>query len=73
MDANYPDSDIIVIHEPSSLKELIVHRIIAKQDINRTLYFRTKGEMTETISQVLLCIAWKVGVAIPKASPKTLL
>jgi signal peptidase I len=44
LNANYPNSDIIVFHEPSDPTELIVHRIIAEQEINGTLYFRTKGD-----------------------------
>jgi signal peptidase I len=44
LNANYPNSDIIVFHEPSDPTEFIVHRIIAKQEINGTLYFRTKGD-----------------------------
>ena len=44
LNANYPNSDIIVFHEPSDPTEFIVHRIISKQEINGTLYFRTKGD-----------------------------
>jgi signal peptidase I len=44
LNANYPDSDIIVFHEPNNPAELIVHRIISEQEINGTLYFRTKGD-----------------------------
>ena len=44
LNANYPDSDIIVFHEPNKPTELIVHRIISKQEINGTLYFITKGD-----------------------------
>jgi signal peptidase I len=44
LNANYPDSDIIVFHEPNNPTELIVHRIISEQEINGTLYFRTKGD-----------------------------
>jgi signal peptidase I len=42
--ADYPNSDIIVFHKPTDPTELIVHRIIAEQEINGTLYFRTKGD-----------------------------
>jgi signal peptidase I len=44
LNANYPDSDIIVFHEPSDPDELIVHRIVAKEERNGTLYFYTKGD-----------------------------
>ncbi len=41
---NYPYSDIIVFHNPRNPDELIVHRIVSAEDINGTLYFRTKGD-----------------------------
>ena len=41
---DYPDSDIIVFHEPSDPTDLIVHRIVAVDVVNGTLYFRTKGD-----------------------------
>jgi hypothetical protein len=44
LNANYPDSDIIVYHNPSNPDELIVHRIVAKIEINGTLYFSTEGD-----------------------------
>ena len=44
LNTNYPNSDIIVFHEPDNPDELIVHRIVAVDDINGTLYFRTKGD-----------------------------
>ncbi|MBN1244159.1 hypothetical protein JXA31_01035 [Candidatus Bathyarchaeota archaeon] len=44
LNANYPDSDIIVFHKPSDPDELIVHRIVAVDEINGELYFRTKGD-----------------------------
>lgn len=44
LNADYPDSDIIVFHDPSNPTELIVHRIISKQEIDGTLYFETKGD-----------------------------
>ncbi len=44
LNTNYPDSDIIVFHEPGNPDRLIVHRIAAVQDINGTLYFQTKGD-----------------------------
>jgi signal peptidase I len=42
--ANYPNSDIIVFHEPTDPSTLIVHRIVAVEVINGTYYFRTKGD-----------------------------
>ena len=44
LNANYPNSDIIVYREPSDLSTLIVHRIVSKQEINGTWYFQTKGD-----------------------------
>ncbi len=44
LNTNYPDSDIIVFHQPDNPNELIVHRIVAVDDVNGTLYFRTKGD-----------------------------
>lgn len=41
---NYPNSDIIVFHRPGDPTELIVHRIVAKEEINGKIYFRTKGD-----------------------------
>jgi signal peptidase I len=44
LNTNYPDSDIIVFHQPSDPSDLIVHRIVAVDEVNGTLYFRTKGD-----------------------------
>jgi signal peptidase I len=44
LNTNYPDSDIIVFHEPGKPDELIVHRIVSVNEVNGTLYFRTKGD-----------------------------
>jgi signal peptidase I len=44
LNTNYPDSDIIVFHEPSDPSDLIVHRIVAVDEVNGTWYFRTKGD-----------------------------
>jgi signal peptidase I len=44
LNTNYPDSDIIVFHRPNNPDELIVHRIAAVEEVNGTLYFRTKGD-----------------------------
>ena len=47
LNANYPNSDIIVYQDPRRPTDpdaKIVHRIVAKQEINGTLYFHTKGD-----------------------------
>jgi hypothetical protein len=44
LNANYPDSDIIVFHNPLDPDELIVHRIINKTQVDGVLYFSTKGD-----------------------------
>jgi signal peptidase I len=43
LNANYPNSDIIVYKNPNG-RTPIVHRIVEKQEINGTLYFKTKGD-----------------------------
>ncbi len=43
LNANYPNSDIIVYRDTSNNK-LIVHRIAAVQEINGIMYFKTKGD-----------------------------
>jgi signal peptidase I len=42
--ADYPYSDIIVFHKPTNPDELIVHRVVAKEEIDGKFYFRTKGD-----------------------------
>jgi signal peptidase I len=44
LNANYPDSDIIMFHNPDDPGQLIVHRIVAKTDINGTTCFYTKAD-----------------------------
>ena len=44
LNANYPNSDIIVYRDPADPSTLIVHRIVSKQEINGTWYFQTKGD-----------------------------
>ncbi len=44
LNTNYPNSDIIVYHQPDNPSELIVHRIVGKEIINGTVYFQTKGD-----------------------------
>lgn len=41
---DYPNSDIIVFHQPRNPDELIVHRIVSAEEIDGILYFRTKGD-----------------------------
>ena len=40
----YPHSDIIVFHKPGNLGELIVHRVVAKEEKNGVTCFWTKGD-----------------------------
>ncbi|MCW3995431.1 MAG: hypothetical protein NWE98_04695 [Candidatus Bathyarchaeota archaeon] len=45
LNANYPNSDIIVYQNPTDLSAVpIVHRIVAKYEVNGTYYFQTKGD-----------------------------
>jgi hypothetical protein len=44
LNANYPNSDIIIFHNPNKSSELIVHRIIATETVNGITYFQTKGD-----------------------------
>jgi len=44
LNANYPNSDIIVFHDPDDPNVLIVHRIISKEAVDGTIYFQTKGD-----------------------------
>jgi signal peptidase I len=45
LNANYPNSDIIVYQKPDNLSATpIVHRIVSVQNIDGTLYFQTKGD-----------------------------
>ena len=48
LNTNYPNSDIIVYQKPFDLSATpIVHRIVAVDTINGTLYFQTKGDGNE--------------------------
>jgi signal peptidase len=42
--ADYPNSDIIVFHEPGDPNDLIVHRIVSVEEVDGKLIFRTKGD-----------------------------
>ena len=44
LSADYPNSDIIIFHKPGDTEELIVHRIVAKEERDGVLYFYTKGD-----------------------------
>jgi signal peptidase I len=44
LNADYPNSDIIVFHKPTDPSELIVHRIAAEEVIDGKIYFYTKGD-----------------------------
>jgi len=44
LNADYPNSDIIVFHKTSQTDELIVHRIVTKEERDGVLYFYTKGD-----------------------------
>ena len=45
LNTNYPNSDIIVYQNPADPSATpIVHRIVAVDNINGTLYFQTKGD-----------------------------
>jgi signal peptidase I len=48
LNTNYPNSDIIVYQKPDDPSDTpIVHRIVAVDNINGTLYFQTKGDGNE--------------------------
>ena len=45
LNANYPNSDIIVYQKPTDPTATpIVHRIVATYEVNGTIYFQTKGD-----------------------------
>ncbi len=47
-DINYPNSDIVIYQNPELANDLaatpIVHRIMARYEVNGTYYFQTKGD-----------------------------
>jgi signal peptidase I len=71
LNADYPNSDIIVFHRPGDPDELIVHRIVAKEERDGALYFYTKGDgngvnkwpSTPTISEY---DPWNSGQGVPE-------
>jgi len=44
LSVDYPNSDIIVFHEPGDPEDILVSRIVAVNEIEGKLYFRTKGD-----------------------------
>jgi signal peptidase I len=44
LNSDYPDSDIIVFKKPTDTDELIVHRIVDKEEREGKIYFFTKGD-----------------------------
>jgi signal peptidase I len=52
LNTNYPNSDIIVYQVPDDpvAKTPIVHRIVAVNDVNGTLYFQTKGDGNPSVA-----------------------
>ena len=44
LNSNYPNSDIIIFKKPTDPEELIVHRIVEKEERNGKIYFFTKGD-----------------------------
>jgi signal peptidase I len=51
LNTTYPNSDIIVYQVPDDpAKTPIVHRIVAVNDINGTLYFQTKGDGNPSVA-----------------------
>jgi signal peptidase I len=44
LNADYPNSDIIMFHNPDNPDQLIVHRILAMVEVNGTTCFYTKAD-----------------------------
>lgn len=61
---DYPYSDIIVFHEAADPTILIVHRIVAADNKNGTLYFHTKGDGNG--------IKWPAPVTSEQYDPETI-
>ena len=74
LNTNYPNSDIIVYQNPDDPNHTpIVHRIVAVNNINGTLYFQTKGDgngdqfpAVPTSSQYDSNIFYHNGVGVPQ-------
>jgi signal peptidase I len=49
LNADYPNSDIIVFKNPNDLSELIVHRIVSTEVNNGKIFFNTKGDGNSNI------------------------
>ena len=77
LNADYPNSDIIVYQNPNLRGNLeatpIVHRIVAKYQINGTWYFQTKGDgngvnwpTIPTASEYDSHTLWSTGEGVPQ-------
>jgi signal peptidase I len=77
LNADYPNSDIIVYQNPNLRGNQeatpIVHRIVAKYQINGTWYFQTKGDgnglnwpTTPTTSEYDSHTLWSTGEGVPQ-------
>lgn len=44
LNSDYPDSDIIIFKKPTDPDELIVHRIVEKEERDGKIFFFTKGD-----------------------------
>ena len=74
LNANYPNSDIIVYENPTNPTSTpIVHRIVATYKVNGTIYFQTKGDgngdqwpAVPTSSQYDSNIFYHNGVGVPQ-------
>ena len=44
LNSDYPDSDIIIFKKPTDPEELIVHRIVEKEERDGKIFFFTKGD-----------------------------
>jgi signal peptidase I len=75
--ANYPNSDIIVYENPNLQSNVgttpIVHRIVAKYQVNGTWYFQTKGDgngvhwpANVSSSQYDSNMLWNSGQGVPQ-------
>jgi signal peptidase I len=75
LNANYPNSDIIVYQKPTDPSATpIVHRIVKVQNINGTLYFQTKGDgngadrwpTQPTVGEYDSNTLWNTGQGVPQ-------
>jgi signal peptidase I len=75
LNANYPNSDIIVYENPTDPTSTpIVHRIVKVDNINGTLYFQTKGDgnsldkwpKTPGVAEYDSNTLWNTGQGVPQ-------